>query len=256
MSSPLAQLDLTENEERVYLSYLRTGEQTAATIARTLSMDKSSCYRAVESLCRRGLLISHPKQRGTTHSAVNPDVLHELLKEKQAELAQTKSSLDSFIRKLKTDVALRSTFIKVEKGLRAVQLSMERNLEDAHDKLIREKYRLDYPYFKDKNHIRFVTDFARRRISAGVSIRQIVAFAEQTVFSPIMHTDKKLLKEIRLMPPELSDNDALRVSGDTVTIISFDPSQDYIVITIHDAYVASMMKHLFDFIWTRSTKYL
>ena len=75
-------------------------------------------------------------------------------------------------------------------------------------------------------------------------------------FAPIMKTDKKLMKEIRLMPKEMKGLHGLRISGDIVTIISFDERKDYIVITIKDKFVAQLINTMFDFIWERSEKYL
>lgn len=258
MEKLLGQLGLSKNQAEVYLAFLKSGEKVAAEISRDLKMDKSSCYRAVNELVQKNLLIPKLKKRGTTYKAANPEVLQELLNNKKTELESMSISIKHLIENLKfQSSSSRTTFIKVEKGIEAVKSSMERNLEEAYksDKIIREKYRLDYPYFKDKGHIKFVNDFAQRRIKMGVSIRQIVNFAGQKVFAPIMKTSPKLLKEIRLMPKDLKDFNSMRVSGKVTCITSFDDKKDYIVITISDKYVAELTKNLFDFAWNRSEVY-
>lgn len=258
MENLLQQLGLTENETKVYLAFLKHGEKVAADIARLLKMDKSSAYRAVETLTSKSLLIPNPKTRGTTYTAASPEVLKELIKAKQIELNSQLSSINQLIDTIKNTQKDRGTYILVEKGLAAVQRSMNRTLEAAikGDKIIKEKYRLDFPYFFDKSHRAFVDDFAKRRIKAGVSIQQIVNFAGRGFFSPIMKTDKKLLKEIHLMPKEMEDDfDGVRIGGDNVTIISFDKNKDYIVVTINDPFVAKTMRSMFDFIWKHSQVY-
>lgn len=258
MENLLQQLGLTENETKVYLSFLKVGEKTAAELSRILKMDKSSTYRAVETLITKSLLIPNPRARGTTYSAANPDVLKELIKIKQIELNSQLTSINELINSLKQSSQDRGTYILVEKGLSAVQRSMNRTLESAikGDKIIKEKYRLDFPYFFRKEHRLFVNDFAQRRIKAGVTIRQIVNFAKQDYFTPIMKNDKKLLKEIRLMPKEMEkDFDGIRIGGDNITIISFDKNKDYIVVTINDSFVAQTMNAMFDFIWDHSQVY-
>lgn len=255
----LEQIGLTANESSVYLAFLKHKEKTAAEVARILHMDKSSCYRAVESLVEKGLLFTIPHTRGTTHTACSPEVLKELMNVKKHELQKEEGLLNDFVGKLlKESEHKRTTFIKVEKGIQAVRDSMDVSLNAAilGDKMIKERYRLDYPYFKDKEHVVWVNDFARRRIKAGVSIQQMVNFADQDVFAPIMKTDNHLLKEIRLTPPNMKDMHGLRIAGNTVVIISFDDKQDYIVITIKDKFVAELMEGLFDFIWERSEKYI
>ena len=258
MNIILEQIGLTQNESGVYLSFLKHKEKTAAEIARVLKMDKSSCYRAVDSLVEKKLLITIPRLRGTTHSAVSPEVLKELLNQKKRELANQEHDLTQLINQLSHEFFdKRSTFIKVEKGIQAIRNGMDRNLEAAiaGDKMIKEQYRLSFPYFKDKEHAAWVNEFLKRRIKAGVSIRQIVDFAGNDDFAPIMKTDKKLLKEIRLMPKEMKGLHGLRISGDIVTIISFDERKDYIVITIKDKFVAQLINTMFDFVWERSDKY-
>lgn len=259
MISILTQLGLTINESTVYLTYLKYKEKTAAEIARIIHMDKSSCYRAVDSLIEKGLLITVPRQRGTTHTAASPEVLKELLQNKKNELKSQENQLNEFVQKLIKDTEKkRSTYIKVEQGIQAIRDQMDSNLEAAisSNKIIKEQYRLSFPYFRDKEHVEWVNEFARRRIKTGVSIKQIVDFADKQVFAPIMKSDKKLLKEIRLMPKEMKGLYGLRISGDIANITSFDEKENYIVITIKDTYVALLLNSMFDFIWERSEKYI
>jgi len=258
MNTILTNLGLTQNESAVYLAFLKHKETTAAEIARILHMDKSSCYRAVETLIAKSLLITIPKKRGTTHTAVAPEVLKELHRQQISQLKQQESELDLFISQLlKQDESSRNTFIKVETGIEAIRNGMDQNLEAAKKstKLIKEFYRLSFPYFQDPDHIKWVNEFLKRRLAAGVSIRQIVDFAGVNTFAPIMKTDKKLLKEIHLMPKELKGLYGVRMSGDITHIISFDKNNNYIDITIKDTYVTLLMNSLFDFMWARSEKY-
>lgn len=259
MNTILNQIGLTQNESTVYLTFLKHKETTTAEIARILHMDKSSCYRAVETLIAKSLLITLPKKRGTTHTAVSPEVLKELHHHRFSQLKQQESELDLFVSQLlKQDESSRNTFIKVETGIEAIRNGMDQNLEAAKKstKLIKEFYRLSFPYFQDKGHQKWVNEFLKRRVKAGVSIRQIVDFADINTFAPIMKTDKKLLKEIHLMPKELKGLYGVRISGDITHIISFDKNNNYIDISIKDTYVTLLMNSLFDFMWERSEPYI
>lgn len=259
MNTLLTTIGLTPNEASIYLSLLKQKEKTAAEIARTLHMDKSSCYRAVESLIEKGLIIANPKKRGTTHSAVSPDVLKDIHEQKIRELRNKRSELDQFISHLlKQEESRRSTFIKVETGIEAIRSGMDANLTAAinTDKVIKEFYRLSFPYFKDPEHVAWVNNFAKRRIAAGISMKVIVDFAGEKIFQSLMKTDVKILKEIRLMPEEMKGLYALRISGDITTIISFDEKKNYIHITIKDRFVAQLMDSLFDFTWINCKKYI
>ena len=259
MEKILKELGLTENEARVYIAFLKKGETMAATVAKQMNMDKSSAYRAVDSLIKKDLLIANFKKRGTTYKAINPEALAAKLQGKQRELEHQQEELKEYVKALKKQISNeRETYILVETGLAAVQQSMLRTLESAKkgDKVIREKYRLDFPYFYRREHRDFVNDFAKKRIASGVSIRQIVNFAGQDFFSPIMKNAPGLLKEIKIMPKEMeNDFDGIRIGGNNVTIVSFDKEKDYIVVTINDRYVAQSMRSMFDFIWKHCESY-
>lgn len=258
MPAVLVAIGLTENEIAIYKGFLTNRDKTAADIARILTMDKSSCYRAVDSLVDKQLLISTPRRRGTTYSAASPSVLRNIYDRKKHELLSSGHDLETVIGMLTKDAtSMRTTYITVERGLSAVRQTMDQTLEAAvsGDRLIKEFYRLNYPYFHDPSHIAWVNDFAGRRIAAGVSIRQIVDFAGNDAFAPIMKSDPELLKEIHLMPPEIRNMDGFRIGGNTACILSFDENKDYIIIMIRDRYVTMLISALFDFLWVRTEPY-
>lgn len=252
----LEQIGLTQNESSVYLAFLKHKEKTAAEIARVLKMDKSSCYRAVESLVEKRLLITIPRLRGTTHSAVSPEVLKELLQTKKHELALQEDHLNNFIQKLISDnEEKRNTFIRIEKGIEAVRSAMDRALEEAirTDKVMKDRYRKnDHHSFTDKKHTAWVTDYAARRIKAGITIKQIFNPEGVDIVPSLMKTSIKLLKEIRIMPKEMQITSDFRLAGDMTYIISFDKNNDFIVVTLFDKYLTELMRSMFDFIWERS----
>ncbi len=251
-------LGLTDNEARIYIGLLKTGQKTAAYLARELGMDKSSCYRAVDNLVKKNLLIPNIKVRGTTYSAADPSVIKNIFEDRKNLFSAQEKMIDVFINKLSKNIEQkRDTFIKVESGIQALRNAMNKTLEDAinGNMTIKERYRLDSPYFRDKDHVNWVMDFTKRRIKAGVSIKQIVNFAGQDVFAPIMKTSKALLKEIRLMPDKMKDTNGFRVTDNLVYITSIDKNGGFIVITIKDKYVANMFNAMFDFVWENSKKY-
>lgn len=257
MEKLLIDLGLTENQVKVYLGFLKNDKQLASKMALALGLDKSSTYRAVEELVSKGLLIPTPKKRGTLYEAANPEALKEILNNKKIEISSKSVALDEFIKTFSDKSLQRNTYIKVEKGIEAVRNAMDKDLESAikSDKLIREKYRLDHPYFSDPEQVKFVNNYVKRRIKNKVRIKQLVHFAGKDVFSSVMKTSSKLLKEIRLMPKDIIDFNAFRIAGDTTHITSFDEKKDYVVITIKDKFVTELMKNLFDFVWNRSELY-
>lgn len=257
MSHILTQLGLTSNETQVYLEFQKSGSITAAQVARNLKFDKSSTYRAVESLEKQQLLIKHPKTKGTTYEAANPERFQFLIKTKQLELKQQINDLSSFIEKIKqSNQASRHTFITVEKGMQAHINVMEKSLNNSEG-LIRERWQMVNPIFNSKYYQDYVYKFFKRRLKLNIFDKYLATFSPDInpAFSSITDTSQDLKKEVRILPPELHDTNHFRIFDHTTEIISFDSKDDFIVITIQDQWVTELMKQMFNFIWNRSETY-
>lgn len=253
----LKRLGLTNNQSKIYLGFLKHGEKMASEIARKLSMDKSSAYRAVYQLDKKGLLTRKPRKRGTTYTAASPHVLKDLHNDKKLEIKKQSKRLNKFIKKLTTQAEMeqRKTYIKVEKGIDAHISAMEESLQNS-EKIIRERWHLENPIFKNKKYSKYVFKFIKRRVKKKIQLKYLASWKDKsTIFDPIMKTSNKFLKEVRIIPGDIDDKNNLRIYDDTVEIISFDKKDEFIVITIKDEYIADLMKKMFDFIFDRGTIY-
>lgn len=258
METILNNLGLSPNEITIYKYILSNPNLTAATIAKHLSMDKSSTYRACDNLIRLGLLINSPKKRGTTYIDNNPEALNHLYSAKMAEFTALGEQLPSLIKTLSEQkkALARNVQIRTEYGLEAVRKIMEESLNNK-SKVIREWQQTDKSYYLQPEQVAYILDFAKRRIKQGIIIKQLEANLsfEKSGFKEIMSSSKKHLKEIRMMPPGFEDKNTLRIWEDTVNIISFDEQGEYVVVTIKDRYIAEIIRNLFDFVWRQSKQY-
>lgn len=252
----LENLNLTENQARLYLAFLNNRNKTVAQVARQIEMDKSSAYRAAEELLNLGLLIAKSKKRGTTCSAADPDNLKDLLALKQQEVKSQEFALNGLIEKIRQSSfnLQRNTFIKVEKGIDAHIKCMEESLE-VPNITIREKFNMDLPIHYDKDYVNYVHTYVKRRIQKHISIKELGGMNTRHLYGEIMSTSKKFLKEIRLIPDNILDKNDLRIYNDQVEILSFDEINDFIVVSIKDKYLTDLMKNMFDFVWERSEVY-
>lgn len=252
-------LGLTANEFTLYQAFLKHGELSAAEIARRINMDKSSAYRAVENLEKNRLVIRSLKAKGSTYSAVSPDVLKDVYAAHRSEMDAKKSSLDIFIENLKNQSAHteRSTYIIVEKGLEAWQTRLSESLQ-SKKKLIREHFQSKHRFFEDKKHCTYVVDYAKKRAREGIFIRQLELVewnSKYFRFKDVMTNQKKYNKEIRILPKDYpEDHNSIRIWDDTINIVSYDNMGEFITITIKDKFVVSLLETMYDFIWSRSTK--
>lgn len=252
-------LGLTANELTLYQAFLKYGENSAAEVARKIGMDKSSAYRAVLNLEKNRLVIRGLKTKGTTYSAVSPDVLKDVYTAHRSEMDAKKNSLDIFIENLKSQSthSERSTYIIVEKGLEAWQFRLSESLQ-SKTKLIREHFQDDHRFYEDKKHCKYVVEYAKKRSHNKIFIRQLEKKKSSEFygrFDDVMTNQRKYNKEIRILPEDYpEDHNSIRIWDDTINIVSYDNSGDFIVVTIKDKFVVSLLETMYDFIWSRSTK--
>lgn len=80
---PLQKLGLTEKEAAVYLATLELGNASVQEIATKAGMKRPTTYLIIEELQHKGLLAEEKRGRGSTYSAVNPEVLRQRAQEQK-----------------------------------------------------------------------------------------------------------------------------------------------------------------------------
>ncbi len=257
MNKVLSTIGLTENESKIYIGYINNPNKSAAQMSRILKMDKSSCYKAVESLLSKGLIIRQGWQRGTTFSASNPDSLLDIYNSRENELKNQKDPLTDLIKRLKQESKTdRSTYISIDKGVEGLKLRMTESLVNNKEKLIRENFN-NHPIFRDPEYVKFIEKHAKERVKKRIHIKELQSKIDRksgiVVYKEIMRDLKKYLKEQRDLPENFKDNNSFRIWDDTAIILSSDENGEFIVLTIRDRYMVTLLKSLFDFLWLHST---
>lgn len=253
MEDILIRFGLTKNESEVYIGFYKYPLITAADLARTLKMDKSSVYNAVEKLYEKGLLKASQGKRGLRYRATNPDLLIELYNNSKVELEMNKKRLEQFISNIRSNSKpSRDPYISIEYGLEAHMKRMNESLR-CKEKLIRERFRV-HDFFGNKAYNDFVRVYAKDRVKRKIHLRQLELNLEamEDIFGEVMKNRKKYLKEVRVLPKELDDNNSIRIWDDTVHIVSQDDDNEYLVMIIKDQQIAKLMKNMYDFIWEAS----
>jgi len=253
----LEQLGLTVNEIKVYEALLTRKSVVASKLASEIGLDKSSAYRALESMAEQGLVIVERKKRGTVYQIGSLQILKDSLQKKMMSLKNTESGIDEVIENIKKQALTgeRDTYIKVEKGYAAHLALMEKSLTNK-GKLILEKFPISGPDFSSKDYSDYLNSFISRRIKKGIWVKTLYNFENNTNYKDFMKTSEKMLKELRILPMEIDKGNYLKIWDDYVEIMDYNKIEDeYTVITIKDDIVATMMRTMFDFIWVRSPAY-
>lgn len=252
MNDIIKALNLTENELKVYTAIYHNPKKSAAEISRILKMDKSSAYKATDSLRSKGLVKFDGWKKGVTYSATNPESLMNIIKSKEIEIKHQKEFVKNFIEKLrKENTEERLTFISIDKGKEGLMFRMTESL-NSKEKLIRESFH-HHSISKDPEYIEFINIHAKERVKRKIHIRELQTENDRKggieSFKEIMTNLKSYLKQQRTLPQDFNDNNSFRIWDDTVNFVSYDEKGDFIVVTIKDKYIVTLMKSIYDYLW-------
>lgn len=252
MNYILTKFGLTENEEKVYVGIYQHPLLTGAAMARKLHRDKSSTYKAIESLQEKGLVLVSDGKNGWVYEAVAAETLRNLYTNQKLQLEQDNQKLEQFIGSLNTSESNRDISMVMEKGFEKFKQRMTESL-GCQEKLIRERWGY-HPFTVKPEYVAFVTEYAHLRINRGIFLRELDMDLEQIhgVYKGFLKDSKKSLKEVRSQAGEMADKNFMRIWDNTINILSFEGDGDFVVVTIKDQYLSSMMKNLYDFVWERS----
>lgn len=246
----LQEFGLTNNQALLYRELLEHGGVTAAGLSRTLKMDKSSAYKAIEGLLKQQLIIKRSKKRGSTYTAVNPDIFYNIIAHRKSKLTVQEKGLDRFIKEL-SDPDDTPSYVEIHEGTDAFIEIWESALIDNSKKEIREMWFLDSLPFASKEYFK---KYIKKRIEKGIVIKELSNLVYGTRYDQFKQNDahKSLLnfKEVRLLDWP-SDDYSVRLYADTVVIL-YKKGETIKIITLTDKYISMLFNDIFDNLWIQA----
>lgn len=95
-----ALIGLSNRDKRIYEALVRLPQSSIRAIAETVNIDRGSVLESIKALVAVGLVTRVTFGRRMAYRAKDPEILHELIKEKQRELLEAKNALDKYTSKL------------------------------------------------------------------------------------------------------------------------------------------------------------
>ncbi|EKD76146.1 MAG: hypothetical protein ACD_43C00212G0001, partial [uncultured bacterium] len=84
----LQEIGLSPNEAKIYETLLNIGETGVGDIATKANIHRRNVYDALQRLVQKGLVFTTFQKNENRYSAVDPNKLMELVREKQVHLAE------------------------------------------------------------------------------------------------------------------------------------------------------------------------
>lgn len=239
MNEQLQKYGLSEKETGIYLACLKAGDSTANRIAEITNIRRSTVYEVIESLKKKGLITSFRKNNKYYFSPVKPDMLIELLKEKERLIKEILPTLKQL-----SQSSYEKPKIELFEGITSIKNPL---LEMLNYNEI-----LAYGSSQKGEEIfgSFIENFARRRVKNKIILRAIV----EKNFPEYMIKDKEIKKftEIRTNSSLKNHNTVYFIYDKNLLIINLEPELVAIIIT--SSLLAESQRTIFEILWDSSSK--
>ena len=223
----LREAGLTDNEVKVYLALLDSGPSLAGIISRKAGLHRRTVYDTTEMLIKKGLIGYILKNNRRLFTAVHPDRLLEILREKQNLLQPAVNELAE--RYGKTKEKEETNFYKGKEGLKSV---FEDQLQQKEILILGASPRA-YEMLEFYFHW-----YDKKRKQKKIKVK-------------IIAQDRKIkripLAEIRYLPEKYASPSSVNIYGDKIAIILW--AQDPFAVVIHNKEIAEGYKKYFELMW-------
>jgi sugar-specific transcriptional regulator TrmB len=233
----LEEVGLTKTEAEVYERLLQLGECSVSALQKSLASHPQVVYRTVESLTKKGLVISIRKKNKKFVSPEHPKKLEEIEKERLAKLRSALPELLHMMDPRKGTIVKTSIGFEAVKSLRRTAINeLKRNdslliIGGSADRFY-EAMGEDYKEIEDK------------RIKKKIHKKLIAFSPEKEKFKNDPH---RLYTEFRYFSAFHPTTSSINIFGDNVGIIIW--ATEPILIHIKSSEVATSYRHYFEEMW-------
>ena len=251
----LTDLGLNKGEIAAYAAALELGSGSASTIARASGLNRITAYEALKRLSKKGFVTIRAKKNEKTKyfTPVEYPTLIEKLESKKESISLSIKKAEA----LKSEMTAR--FSRAEskpavlfyEGPEDVREVLNDTLKAKPEEIISFSSfeSLEAGYDKE-----FLENYWKRRAALGIPSRGILPKTKQALAFFNAERNKKELRDVRFLSPELHDfKNEIDIYGDTLGIISLAKGSEHGII-IRSKSVAESFRSVFETLWQLSEK--
>ncbi|MFT4303797.1 MAG: TrmB family transcriptional regulator [Candidatus Woesearchaeota archaeon] len=232
----LEELNFSKNEAKVYLCLLENGPSSVTDISTKTKVNRTNIYDCISRLIERGIVSYFKKAETKIFEAADPELLHNILKEKELKLNTIMPEL-----KLKSMMAEKSSEAHIFEGIVAV-----RNMLNHFLDLNEPRYSYGAPILASKMlGDFFLENYHRRRIQKKLSFQMIY---NSDAKKRIDYLNSLELTEARFLKKEYDSPVTTSICGNEVVIFLY--GEKPLVIQIKNSQISKAYKKYFDLLWT------
>jgi sugar-specific transcriptional regulator TrmB len=222
-------LGFTKVEAKVYLALLKRGASLAGKISKEAQLNRTTTYYALKSLIDKGLASYVVQANRKWFKATTPEILLELLKEKEEEAQKIIPKLTALYRAPKEEHQVTLYY-----GLKGVKSVFQNILREGKPNCVIDsegQFTERMPYY--------APHFIREVEKKGITIKHIVRRGID------IHPTRTT--EVRFIPKKIESQSVINIYGDKVAIIIWTDPPEAVIIKNKTA--AESFRNYFDIIW-------
>jgi sugar-specific transcriptional regulator TrmB len=232
--SVLKSVGLTDVEASIYISLLQHGPGRAGAIAKNTGFHRRTVYDAVEKLVSKGIVGYSIKNNQKLFEAADPNILKNLLKEKEVLLEEIMPRLSTMRLLEKPSEA------KIFTGRHGLKTVFEDQIREGREILIYGASPLAYNIFK-----LYFKWYDARRQEEKIRVKAVFA-------SSIRSRLKKIpLAELRFLPDRYMGPVALNIYGNKVSMVLWSKEEPFVVL-VDNKEMADSYRKFFELAWKRA----
>ncbi|MEQ1561697.1 MAG: helix-turn-helix domain-containing protein [Nitrospira sp.] len=240
----LKELGLLESEASLYLTSLKLGPVTIASLAEHLSISRPNVYKAITGLEKHGLAkFSEKKRYSRTFVVEPPTVALELLRKKRGIMSDLEQTLVGVMPELLANYHQGETPTKIK-----VLQGKEQYLKAFFSILDEEGEETQF-FGSAKDFVKFISwdeeyRWMGKREERGIFVKSLLLPDED---AEMLHkTDKEHLREIRIIKGLAPFVTAFQLYANKALI--WQPAGSLAVL-IEDEYIVAMLRSIFNTLW-------
>ncbi len=226
---------LTKKQAKTYLACLELGLSSVQRISQRANLPRSTCYEALESLRKKGLMSTFRKKGIKCFSAETPKKIIDEAQRKTELLKDTLPQLQAIENRAGTQPSIR--FYQGKEGIKTVLKEM---LKEAHEVFAFSSAEDIFAILED-----YFPKFVQQRIKRKTPMRVILRD------SPKARERKRLgpqeLRKVKIIPAEYEHHGVIVVWNHKIAMFSLKEQLEVVVIESKD--LTAVQKASFDFIW-------
>jgi sugar-specific transcriptional regulator TrmB len=241
----LQDLGLTNNEMKIYLFLLKQGQTTTGLIISETEISNSRVYESLNNLINKGLVTYNIQKNGKHFSAVSPNKLLDLQKEREEKLKQIIPNLEE-IRNTKGS----KTTTAVYEGYQGFKTAFQKIIDDCPNGETIHILGFSEQQEKSESLRLFISNMNLRSASKKQKLKIILDASVKKTFGKDRKTEK--FSEVKYMPEGYISPAAIDIFSDYVYIFLWEEKP--FVFMIKNKIIAESFKTYFEFMWKLAKK--